>query len=70
MGKVKLRYYLETIADVGIKVGLSIQIHELMRLNEYQTSGSLFDIGQRSLRFQIKTCFSQKLLSHLEPNFI
>ena len=62
----KIIYYLETIAAIGLKVGLSIQVSELMKSNEYQRSRSLFDLGQRSPRFQIKTCFSQKLLSHLE----
>ena len=64
-------YYLETIAAIGLKVSLNIQINELMKLNEYQRSRTLFDLGQRSLRFKkIKICFSQKLLSHLELNFI
>ena len=49
-------YYLETIAAIGLKVGLSIQIIKLMKLNEYQRSRSLqchvFDFGQRSLIFQ------------------
>ena len=30
---------------------LIIQTNELMKLNEYQRSRSLFDLGQRSLRF-------------------
>ena len=51
-------YYLETIAAIGLKVGLSIQINELMKLDEYQSQGHS--------DFKIKTCFSWKLLSHLE----
>ena len=62
-------YYLKTIAAIGLKVDLNIQINELMKLNEYQRSRSLFDRDHRSIRFQIKSCFSQKLLSHLELNF-
>ena len=50
--KVKIIYYLETIAAIGLKVDLSIQINESMKLNEYQRSRALFDLGQRSLRFQ------------------
>ena len=50
--KEKIMYYLETIAAIGINVGLDIQINELMKLNEYQRPRSLFDLGQRSLRFQ------------------
>ena len=61
-------YFLETIAAIGLKDGLSIQINELMKLNEYQRSRWSFDLGQKSLRFKIQTCFSPKLLSHLELN--
>ena len=50
--KMKIMYYLETIAAIGLKVGLNIQITEFMKFNEYQRSRSLFDLGQRSLRFQ------------------
>ena len=49
---MKIIYYLETVAAVGLKAGLDIQINELMKLNEYQRSRSLFDLGERSLRFQ------------------
>ena len=45
-------YFLETIAALDLKVALNIQINKLMKLNEYQRSRSLFDLGQRSLRFQ------------------
>ena len=61
--KVKIMCFMETIAAIGLKVGLSIQINELLKLNEYQSSRSSFDLGQRTLRFKIKTCFSWKLLS-------
>ena len=44
--------FLETIADLGLKVALSTQLNELMKLSEYQRSGSFFNLGQRSLRFQ------------------
>ena len=33
--KVKIMYYLETIAAIGLKVSLNIQINESMKLNEY-----------------------------------
>ena len=71
MGKSENYVFFETIAAVGLKVGLFIQTNELMKLNEYQRSRSLFDLGHRSLRFKKKiTCVSEKLLSHLESNFI
>ena len=39
-------------------------------LNEYQMSRSFFDLGQRSLKFQEKTCFSHKQLGDYKPKFI
>ena len=39
-------------------VGLKFQINELIKLNEYQRSRSLFDLEQRSLRFR----FQNKIL--------
>ena len=50
--KMKIIYFLETIAVLGLKVVRSIQLNELMKLSEYQRSKSLFVLGQRSLRFQ------------------
>ena len=50
--KVKIIYFLETIAALGLKVALSIQLNELMKMSEYQRSRSFFDLGQRSLRLQ------------------
>ena len=63
-------YYLETIAAIGLKVGLNIQINEFMKLNEYQGQGHYLTLAKGHSYFKIKSCFSQKLLSHLEPNFI
>ena len=62
-------YYFGTFAAIGLRVGLSIQTNEFMKLNEYQRSRSLFDLGKRSFRFQNQN-FTSKLLSHFEPNFI
>ena len=45
-------FFGEVIAALGLKVALSIQLNELMKLSEYQRSKSFFDLGQRSLRFQ------------------
>ena len=53
--KVKILFFFsffETIAAIGLKVGLSIQLNKLMKLKEYHRSRSFFDLGQRSLRFQ------------------
>ena len=49
-----LFFFLVLIAALGLKVALSIQLNELMKLSEYQRSMSFFDLGQRSLRFQSK----------------
>ena len=50
--KMKIIYFLETIAALGLKVARSIQLNEFMKLGEYQRSRSFFDLHQRSLRFQ------------------
>ena len=50
--KVKIIYFLETVAALGLRVALSIQLNESMKFCEYQRSRSFFDFGQRSLRFQ------------------
>ena len=52
MCKSEIMYFLENIAVIGLRVGLSIQLNEIMKLNEYQRSRSFSDIDQRSLRFQ------------------
>ena len=49
---MKIMYYFDTIAAIVLKVGLSIQINKIMKLNEYHRSRSVFDLGQKSLRFQ------------------
>ena len=63
-------YNLETIAAIGLIVGLNIQINELMKLSEYQSQGHYLTLVKGHSDFKIKSCFSRKLLSHLEPNFI
>ena len=57
---MKIIYFLETIAALGLKVARSIQLNEFMKLGEYQRSRSFFDLGQRHSDFKVKTCFSQK----------
>ena len=57
MGKSENNYFLETIAALGLKVALSIQLNELMKLSECQRSRPFFDLGQRSLRFQSLNLF-------------
>ena len=62
---MKFMYYLETIAAIGLLVGLSIEINELMKLKRHYLT-----LAKGHSDFKIKTGFSRKLLSHLEPNFI
>ena len=70
MGKSENYYFLETITALDIKVAWSIQLNELINLSEYLRSRPFFDLGRRSLRFQVKTCFSHKQLGNLEPKLI
>ena len=63
-------YYLEIIAAIGLKVGLNIQINELMKLNEYQSQGHYLTLVKGHSYFKINSCFSQILLGQMEPNFI
>ena len=52
MGKSGNYYLLITFAALGLKVAGSIRLNKFLKLNEYQRSGSFFDLGQRSFRFQ------------------
>ena len=54
-GRKWIFVFLETIAALGLKVIWSIQLNELMKLNKYQRSTSLFELGQRSLRFRLES---------------
>ena len=44
--------FLKTIAAYDLRVGRCIELNDLMKLHEYHRSRSLFDLRQRSLRFQ------------------
>ena len=57
---MKIIYFLETIAALGLKVASSIQLNEFMKLSEYQRSRSFFDLDQKSLRFQSLNLFFSK----------
>ena len=52
--KVKIMYYFATIAAIGLKDGLNIQINELMKLNEYQRSRSLFFVAGNKILLSIR----------------
>ena len=50
-------------------MGLNIQINELMKFNEHQRSKSLFDLGQRSLRFQNSIFFFSEAIESFRTKF-
>ena len=45
MGKVKIIFFLETIADLGLKIASKIQLNELMKLSKCQRSRPFFDLS-------------------------
>ena len=49
--KQKKKKFLENIAALDLKIGLSIQQNMLMKPYEYLRPNSFFDLGQRALRF-------------------
>ena len=67
---MKIVYHLKTIAAIGLKVGLNIQMKKLIKINEYQSQGHYLTLVKGHSDFKINSCFSQILLSQLEPNFI
>ena len=44
--------FFKTIAAYDLNVNRCIELNDLMKLHEYQRLVSLFDLRQRSLRFQ------------------
>ena len=67
MGKHEIIYFSKTIAAHDLKAGRCNEQNDLMNLYEDQRLRSFFDLGQRSLGFNI---FSQKLLSYLKPKIL
>ena len=51
-------YYLENIAAIGLKVGINIQINELMKLSEYQTQGHYLTLVKGHSDFKRLSYFS------------
>ena len=70
MGKSEIIYYLESIAAISLKVSETFKVNEIKKLNKYQRSMLQLTLDKGHSDFKIKTCFSQILLSHLEPNCI
>ena len=70
MGKSENYVLFENYCSIGLKVGLNIQINELMKLNEYQSQGHYLTLVKGHSDFRINSRFSQILLSQWEPNFI
>ena len=51
---MKIIYFLETVAALGLKVALSIQLNKLMKYSEYQRSRSFFDLVKGHSDFKVK----------------
>ena len=47
----------------------ALKLNDLIKLCEYQRSGSLFDLCQRSLRFQTKILFFSKTFELFETKY-
>ena len=59
---MKIIYFLELIAALGLKVALSIQLNELMKLSEYQRSRSFSWLENADL----PRILSKRLFRHLK----
>ena len=68
--KLKIIYFLESIAALGLRVAWSIQLNEVMKFHEYQSQGHSLTLVKGHSDFKVKTCFSQKQLCDLEPKFM
>ena len=54
MEKVKIIYFLETIAALGRKVDWSVKLNELMMLNEYQSQSHSLTLVKGHSDFKVK----------------
>ena len=61
MGKSENYVFLEIIVAIALKVGLSIQINEFMKLNVIKGQGHYLTLAMVT-DFKIRTCFSQEQL--------
>ena len=50
-------------------VASDLKLIDLMKICEYLTSRSFLDLGPMSFTYENLTCFSQKPLTHFQPNF-
>ena len=67
---MKIIYFSKHTAAYNLKVGGCVKVNDLIKLPEFQSSRSLFDLCQRSM-FKRQSCFfSQNLLGYLKPNII
>ena len=67
--KCKLFFFLETIAPLGLKVALSIQLNELMEFSIKGQGHSLTLVKGHS-GFKVQTWLSQKQFGDLEAKLI
>ena len=64
--------FSETIEACDLKFGTCRQLIELMKVSEVRIEGQglFLTLAQGHLQLKIKSCFSQILLGHFEPNFV
>ena len=62
--------FSETVAASDLKACRYLQLVELMKICELLWSRYCLTLAQGSLHMKIKTCFSQKPLDHIQPNFV
>ena len=64
---MKIIYFLEIIAALGLKVASSIQLNELMKLSEYQRSRLFLTLVKGHSDFKVK-CFSFGLYTQVSDS--
>ena len=62
--------FSETIEACDLKVGRYRQLNDFMKEVSIEGQGHFLTLAQGRVRTKIQTQFSQKLLSHSEPNFV
>ena len=67
---MKITYYLETIAALGLKVGLHIQINELMKLNEIKGQGHYLTMAKGHSDFKIETSSFSETIESFGTKFL
>ena len=72
MEKSENYLFLKFFGAYNLKVGsyTDTELHDLMKLHEYQRSSHYLTFYKGHFIFKLKFCFSQKLLGYLKPNIM